>query len=675
MKNIKRGLKCLLILTARRQIFEVISRKEKIALFILCFLFLSSLIFLSVNFYFKNTEVAPAPSGVFTEGVVGSPRFINPIYTASSDVDRDLMEFIFSGLMKYDSQGKIIPDLARTEPKIEEGGTIYEFCLKENLFWSDGEKLTADDVIFTIKTIQNPDIKSPLRVSWLGVEIEKISDEIIRFKLKNPYFPFLETLTLKIIPEHIWQDIPAQNFPLVIYNLKPIGSGPYKLEEINQDELGYIKSLTLVQNPNFFGEKPNIRKINFLFFDKEKDLIEAANLNLIQGFSLSSQENLRGQSAWEDEGEVGVQKLNNKWELYSLSLPRYFAVFFNPDKSKVFSEKEVRKALNYGTNKKEIIEKNLFDLAKIVDSPILPEIYGFNLPTTGYEFNPTRAEEILEKAGFVKNEKGQREKIVKKTPSFQFKSNLGIGSQGTEVEKLQECLANPPAGGPEIYPEKEVTGYFGQKTKEAVIRFQKKYVEGIEGTGLVGSKTRAKLNELCSSPTEEKLSLSFSLVTVNQPILVEVASQLKNQWEALGVKVEIISVDISQLEKDFIKKRGYEALLFGEDLGLLPDPFAFWHSSQKKDPGLNLASYENKDCDKLLEEARQSLDERERREKLEKFQNLLIEDVPVIFLYSQDYLYFVSKEIKGIGVKIISDPSKRFSDIEEWYIKTKRVWK
>jgi len=115
-------------------------------------------------------------------------------------------------------------------------------------------------------------------------------------------------------------------------------------------------------------------------------------------------------------------------------------------------------------------------------------------------------------------------------------------------------------------------------------------------------------------------------------------------------------------------------LLVGEVLGLIPDPFPFWHSSQKKDPGLNLADYENKDVDTLLEEARRSLSEAERKEKLERFQNLLIDDAPAVFLYTQNYLYLISKEINGFDVKRISDLSQRFSEIEEWYIKTKRVW-
>ena len=116
-------------------------------------------------------------------------------------------------------------------------------------------------------------------------------------------------------------------------------------------------------------------------------------------------------------------------------------------------------------------------------------------------------------------------------------------------------------------------------------------------------------------------------------------------------------------------------LLFGEVLEIIPDPYPFWHSSQIKDPGLNLAKYENKSADKLLEAARTSLDEADRAKKYQEFQEILIGSAPAVFLYSPDYVYYVNKNIKGIDMKIIADPSKRFDNIEDWYINTKKTWK
>lgn len=669
MEHVK-GLKKLTTLTGWQQFFKVLSKKEKILFFAFLFFGLSSFIFLINGFYLKNTDIVPAKGGSYTEGVIGAPRFINPVYAQADDVNRDLTELIYSGLMKYNEKGEIVTDLAK-EYNVLEDGAIFEFYLKENLFWSDGTPLTADDVIFTIKTIQNPSLKSSIRASWLGVNLEKISDLGIRFELRNPSAVFLENCTLKIMPKHIWEGISDQNFPLSIYNLKPIGSGPYKTKEIIQDKEGNIKSLELTPNPYYHENSPNIQNITFLFFNNEDELISAFNSKKIDGFSLISLEKYQ------------ELKKESFFSTYCFLMPRYFAVFFNPEKSKLLEDKNIRLALNYGTDKEEIINQVIYGRGEKVESPILPNVYGFNEPSIFYDFNPEKAKQILDEAGFIEKENGLREKFIEKEPAFQFKSNLQVGSQGNEVQELQKCLAKDP----EVYPEGEVTGYFGEKTKEAVINFQEKYKEEIlepyeltQGTGRVLKSTRDKLNQLCVPASEETITLSLTLKTFNagqdQPMLIETASILKKQWESLGIEIEIeIFNEKSVFLEEVIRPRNYEMVLFGNSLEINPDPFPFWHSSQTKDPGLNLTSYENKDSDKLLEKARQTLDKEERIEALEEFQNILIENAAAVFLYTPDHLYLVSSEIKGIFTHIITDPSKRFSNIENWYIKTKRSFK
>ncbi len=650
------------------QFFKVLGKRERFSFFLLSFLFFTSLSFLLGNFYFEKTKVVPASGGTYIEGVVGSPLFINPLYSAVSDVDRDLTELIFSGLMKYDSSGVIQLDLAKNY-NIFENGKIYEFHLKKDILWEDSEPLTVDDIIFTIETIKNSEAGSPLRPMWLGVETIKISDFVLRFTLKNPSSVFLENCTLKIIPEHIWKDVSLKNFRLTRKNLNPIGSGPYKLEDLFQDSEGKILSLDLVKNPLYFNEDPHLSKISFLFFETEEELITAYEEGKIKGFSLDSTNSLP---------ETG--------SIYSFSIPRYFSVFFNQDapedKAEALAEKKVRMALTYGTNKKELLETILLGQGKIINSPILPNVYGFKNPLCLYEYNVEEANSLLDQAGYLLQENGFREKTIKKDIAFKFEANLSVGSRGSEVTELQKCLANPSAGGPEIYPEGKITGYFGSQTKAAVIKFQEKYRSDVlspfgltQGTGDVKSKTREKLNEVCFEDPEEKIPLKFSLLTVDQPLLMEIATLLKNQWGLLGVDVDVQTFDINIMKRDILRKREFEALLFGEILSLIPDPFPFWHSSQKGEIGLNLTDYENTECDKLLETNRKSLEATERQESLEEFQNLLLKDCPAIFLYTPDYRYFVSEEIQGISTGILADSSKRFSEIGSWYIHTKRAWK
>jgi ABC-type transport system substrate-binding protein len=645
-----------------KQFFNVLTKKEKISFFVLFIFFLASSFFLLIDFYLKNTKIVPAQGGEYIEGMVGSPRWIQPIYAPLSDIDRDLSELIFAGLMKYEN-GKIVPDLVK-DYKILEDGKVYELYLKENLFWSDGKPLTVEDVIFTIEMIQNPDVKSPLRGNWLGVGVEKIAENGLRFKLKDKSGVFLELLTVKIIPKHIWGDIPPKNFSLAAANLNPIGSGPYKLKKLFQDEEGKIVSLELIKNPLYFGQKPHISKISFRFFDTEEKLIEAFKKGEIKGFSLTNISSL--------------ENLPKNFNLYSFSLPRYFAVFFNLKDSKVLSEKEVRVALNYGTNKSEILDKVLLGQGRVVDSPILPEIYGFEKPAKVYQFDIEKAKETLEKDGFLIQDNGFREKTIKKELTSRFKKNLSLGVKDKEVEELQKCLANDK----EIYPGGKISGIFDKETKEAVILFQEKYKDEIlkpygleKGTGEVKEQTRKKLNEICFGKQEEKIPLQFSLTTVNQPDLIRMATILKDQWKELGAKVEIRTYDISSLEKEILRERKFDALLFGEILGSIPDPFPFWHSSQRGELGLNLSNYENKDADKFLEVARESLDDSERKKNLEEFQELITDDAPAVFLYNPHERYLLTKEIKGVKAGLIVDPSKRFSDISNWYINTKRVLK
>ncbi len=653
MKNV-RVLKKLLTLTGWRQFFRVLTKKEKVIFLSLLGSTLVSGFFLLNNFYFRNTELKPAQGGKFIEGTLGHPRFVNPIYAETSDVDRDLVELIFSGLMKYDSEGNLVPDLAK-DYKILEEGKVYEFYLRDDILWHDGKKLSSDDVLFTIKTIQNPEIKSPLLPNWLGVGVEKIGDLGIKFKLKEPYSAFLERTTVKILPEHTWKDVLPKNFPLVISNLRPVGSGPYQFKDLYRDEKGEVVSLELIANQKYFGKSPNISQILFKFFDSEEKLLKAATQKEIDNLSVATMNN--GQFTNEP-----------KFQEHRFFLLRYFAVFFNPKNSSSLIEKEVREALNYGIDKNEMLEKILKNRGKVVNSPILPELYKFKEPSKIYQFDLNKAKEILEKAGFVEKD-GKRLKIIKKKPVFQFKSNLKLDSEGKEVEELQKCLA----GDKEIYPLAKIDGHFDALTKKAIIRFQEKYkIEGEKGEVL--RKTRAKLNEICFEIQEEIIPLKFSLVTVEQPMLKETAFLLKKQWENIGAEVDVKIFDIKILEREIIKTRNYDALLFGEVLGQILDPFPFWHSSQREF-GLNLANYKNKKADELLEAGRTELSSEVRAKKYEEFQDVLLEDAPAVFLYNPDYIYLSSKKVKGIREGLLVDPSKRFSGIEDWYIKTKRVLK
>ncbi len=169
--------------------------------------------------------------------------------------------------------------------------------------------------------------------------------------------------------------------------------------------------------------------------------------------------------------------------------------------------------------------------------------------------------------------------------------------------------------------------------------------------------------------------LSFEIATADSPDLKKTAEILEKQWELLGADVTVKVFEYGDLSQNIIKTRKYDALLFGEFIGKDLDLYAFWHSSQRLAPGLNIAMYVNSSADKLLEEARTTGSEKVKAEKYKAFEKLVTEDVPAIFLYSPEYMYVIPKKIQGIHFGPITIPSDRWYDTNSWYISTENVWK
>ena len=533
--------------------------------------FLAGFLIIIVGSYFSLTEIKPAVGGDFKVGLVGTPRFINPILSQTNNSDQDLSVFVFSSLLKNDGQGNLINDLAQ-EVKIGDNGKVYEVFLKKAK-WQDGKNVTADDVIFTLSLILDSEYKSPLRLTWQGVEIEKIDDLAVRFKLKTAYAPFSQNLTFGILPKHLWENVSASSFALHEMNLKAIGSGPYKFSKLQKDKNGVLKFIEFKAFDNYFGGKPYARQITFYFYPTEEAAASAFK---------KSEIDLLGQTA---ASEIeGIKKDNSETTFLSLSLPRYFAVFFNSSQNKLLAEKPLRQALALATDKKELINEVLGSQGKAIDSPILEGMTGFTDSIKKYDFDPVKAREILEANNWVDQDNdGFREK-----------------------------------------------------------------------TGQV---------------------LELTLTTVDLTDLSKTAQILQKQWSRVGVKVNLDIKEMSKIQAETVRPRQYQALIFGEILTLEPDPFSFWHSSMKKDPGLNLALYENREADKILEEARVELDKNIRAEKYKKFCELVTEDLPAIFLFSPSWTMSSNNKIKGVDSSSLNTPADRFSLINYWFLETQRAWK
>src|SRR3989344_1746092 len=186
---------------------------------------------------------------------------------------------------------------------------------------------------------------------------------------------------------------------------------------------------------------------------------------------------------------------------------------------------------------------------------------------------------------------------------------------------------------------------------------------------LLEAKKKAA-GDAADSTTDE---FSVILKTVQHPELIRTAERLVQQLGAVGIKVEIEVVDPGDLYATVIEPRDYQMLLTGALLGLDPDPFPFWHSSQATGKGLNLALYASRKADAALEAARDTTDELARADRYKEFQSLLAEDVPAVFLYQSTYGYAPASKLKNVEIPRIVTPADRFGRGNEGYIKTKKV--
>lgn len=170
------------------------------------------------------------------------------------------------------------------------------------------------------------------------------------------------------------------------------------------------------------------------------------------------------------------------------------------------------------------------------------------------------------------------------------------------------------------------------------------------------------------------LDLKFSLSTSDNPELVRTAELLTEQWKAHGIYATVEQFDVQGLQTARIRPREYEAVLFGQVIGYQPDPYAFWHSSQRTEGGYNIAMYTSTVADKLLESIRDHITPEKRTEYLTQFADEFQKDKPALVLFHPHDVYLASDRIQGINMEKVNLPSERFARIEDWYIETRKVW-
>lgn len=318
-------------------------------------------------FYYEF--IAPVYKPTLTEGLVGMVNTINPVL-AKTDAEKDINSLVFRSLTKNTVKGNPIPDLAASYQI--QNDKEYVFLLRNDIFWQDGPKFTAEDVVYTIKIIADPNYHSSYYNIFKDVTAEKISDFQVKVTLKEKYSPFLSFTDFGILPAHI---------PLNKY--RPIGTGGFKVVELKKDQ-------ALLKGTNF--------NILFKFYATRDLAISALKQGEIQSLGGLTANEADDLAAWPNL-QIFHHNLNQ----------RYVGLFFNLKDSKM-ADKNLRQALQMATPKDQIIKDTTNNHAVMANSPLPLDSWVSIYKNLRYQFNLDEAQKVLDKDGWVMSDSGYRRK-------------------------------------------------------------------------------------------------------------------------------------------------------------------------------------------------------------------------------------------------------------------------
>jgi peptide/nickel transport system substrate-binding protein len=362
-----------------------------------------------------EATAAPGTDRPYIEGVIGAPASVSPL-TARNQVDRDLVALVFSGLVRNGPAGTLVPDLA-SHWSVDQTGKTWTVQLRDDATWHDGEPVTAEDVVFTIRTLKDPAYTGPAASSWSEVSVRALSDKTVEFTLETPLGGFLQALTQPIAPAHILGDVPADVLPDHPFGQQPVGSGPFALSKLNGTSATLVPAVAVAPvgeaepdpstapsdslatpGPPLRPERPipYLPGIEFRFFDDEDALADAyrtGTLDAVSGISTTL------------AAELAVQP-NSRLLRYPGSTLSAVLLNLRPDHPE-FRSPAVRTALLAAIDRGRIIDGAFAGSATAATGPIPAVSPVFDLMADPpVEYDTKAASKGLKDAGWTEKDDG-----------------------------------------------------------------------------------------------------------------------------------------------------------------------------------------------------------------------------------------------------------------------------
>lgn len=347
----------------------------------------------TTNYY---SQEIPSEGTTYSEGVVGAVDNLNPIF-ASTQAERSAARLLFASLLQYDEKGDLVGELAQRWYS-DDTGKVYEVILRDDARWSDGEPITSADVVYTFSAIKNADSKSPLYSSWRNISVEAIDAQKVRFTLPTAYAPFLNSLTVGILPKHKLEDLRFSELRNNAFNNSPtVTSGVFAFQDVkamNKERTHFVISMAV--NDSYVLGKSKLNRFQLHAYADKEHLASAFTTQEV--------------SAVSDVDASQVAALSSSHDPTITMSPLYNATyaFFNMN-SPVMSDANVRHALELATNRTSIVNA-LDNRVEPVTGPLLPGQIGYSSDLSQPDVNHAVAAELLDKAGWVLDSSGHRVK-------------------------------------------------------------------------------------------------------------------------------------------------------------------------------------------------------------------------------------------------------------------------
>ncbi|HUZ76778.1 MAG TPA: ABC transporter substrate-binding protein [Chloroflexota bacterium] len=340
---------------------------------------------IAVVAYGSGSATVPATGGAYVEGMVGQPEVLNPLLAKPTDYPAQSIDsLIFSGLTREDSTGLPQPDLARSWAITNDGKT-YTFYLRPNVTWQDGQPFTADDVLYTLQTIQSPTFSgdADLASAWRGAQITKIDTLTVQVTLPQPFAPILDYASVGILPAHLLSQTSPAALSSSTFNRQPVGTGPYRLLRAD------LSSVVLEAYPGYYAAKPYISRLMLRFYETDQSVVQAVLDGQVEG-------------DWHvTASDAAKLQRDGRLTFYEAVQPSYSGLAFNMNDS-MLSQTPVRQAIAYAIDREKLRAQLLHGAAQLAESPIAPNSWAYDPTTPQYTYDPARAASLLFNAGWQK---------------------------------------------------------------------------------------------------------------------------------------------------------------------------------------------------------------------------------------------------------------------------------